>query len=119
VPAITSLGYDADATEAIVVTRIPNSLFDYEAANASVAVSGAVALNLAGQERRLGGDTEGRTLQAGGSGDERASFSLEVSLGPENTVVTAKRDALSSSAAARRGHAAIIGIIFGFAYSLW
>ena len=56
-PAFTSIN-EVSVTERQVLTRVPANLFDYNAQDASIRITGSVTMKLSGSGRMLGTDFE-------------------------------------------------------------
>jgi len=122
--AFTSHSYAVDGSKAIVTTRVPVNMFDFEAVDARIEVSGALTLRLAdGTRRRLSAGQLVRALQAApaDTGNE-ADFDLIIKLEPEmeSGVEEGEGAAMMNSSKASAGKGvAIFGMILASAYALW
>ena len=110
---------DIDSMPAMSVevkTRVPANEFDFEAQDASIAVSGSVTVKFAGRRLSVGMD---RLLQA--AEEETAEFSLRVKLDNEPKVaIEGDEEVMMNSAKAITGKAfAILGMVFASAIALW
>ena len=124
--AFTSHSYAVDGSKAIVTTRVPVNMFDFEAVDASIEVSGALTLKLAdGTRRRLSAGQLVRALQAApaDTGNE-ADFDLNIELQPEMDSgvedLEGEGAAMMNSSKAIAGKGvAVFGMILASAYALW
>lgn len=121
-PALTSI--DWYGGEVLVTTRVPTNLFDFEAAVASIGVSGALALELSdGTRRRLTISEPSRDLQAAADADNEAGFGLSINLQPETNTGTGLdgESAIVNSvkAAASCKGFAVFGMLITSTYAFW
>ena len=114
--AITSIG-NRPAVSVEVKTRVPTSEFDFEAAGASIAISGSVTVKFAG--RRLSIDMD-RLLQANNE-EETAEFNTIVQLAGEPGLAPEGEDAMMNPAKAITAGKvfAILGMAVASAFALW
>jgi len=82
--SITSIEYEPAGSEVSVATRVPISLFDYDALEASISIGGEVEMRLMGSKKaarrlKMGG---GRALQVTAGESEEVAFDLNIKLRP-------------------------------------
>jgi len=112
-PSITSTEYEPAGSEMSVSTRVPIGMFNYDALNASISVSGNVEMRLTGSKetpRRLGMGG-GRALQVAAGESEEVLFDLTIKLQP---LTEMELGAISAGAVGRNSFF-VLGVIIAFA----
>jgi len=103
-----------------VKTMVPTNLFNFEATDAKLNISGTVTVKFQGRRHLIALD---RLLQANEAADEAesAEFSLNVNLAPgPDAALEDGDDAMMNSAKATAGKAfATLGMVFASAFALW
>ena len=81
-------------TERQVLTRVPANVFNYNAQDASVTITGSVTMKLTGSGRMLRTDFEANLFD-GTTNEEAAMFELSVGLQPAEIAVKNRKDSTS------------------------
>jgi len=116
-PAFTSI-QEVSETERQVLTRVPANVFNYNAQDASVTITGSVTMKLTGSGRMLRTDFEANLFD-GTTNEEAAMFELNVGLQPAEIAVKDEKDSTSiliSSTAASVG--VKVSIVMGIVIAL-
>ena len=118
-PAFTSIN-EVSVTERQVLTRVPANLFDYNAQDASIRITGSVTMKLSGSGRMLGTDFETNAVD-GTSNEEAATFELNVGLQPSEIAIKDETSLLNSSTAASVGVKVyvVIGMVIASFSAMW